>query len=206
MQQQNRQHAGSDERTIWLWRHGALEPNPERRFVGQRDIALSRAGEAAFARLACAFAAELGDVRPQAFFCSDSRRGIACADMLRRAFRPSGGAMPVIADPGFRELSLGAWEGLTQAEVERRWPGALAERGADPAGYAPPGGESLLMLQRRAVMALARARLHCREGLLVVVGHASFNRCVLADCLALPLKDASRLSQPYGCRTRLENR
>ncbi len=199
------QHAGGEERAVWLWRHGALAPNPEQRFVGQRDIPLSRSGEAAFARLARDFADAIRQ-RPRAFFCSDSRRGTACADMLRRAFRPSGGTMPVIADPGFRERSLGAWEGLTRDEVERRWPGALAEHAADPAEYAPPGGESLLMLQRRAVMALARARLHCRGGLLVVVGHASFNRCVLADCLALPLADVMRLSQPYGCRTLLKNR
>ena len=29
---------------LWLLRHGSLPPNPERRFVGARDIALTAAG------------------------------------------------------------------------------------------------------------------------------------------------------------------
>lgn len=38
---------------LWLMRHGALPPNPERRFVGAKDLPLSEAGRAqirAFAR------------------------------------------------------------------------------------------------------------------------------------------------------------
>ena len=30
---------------LWLLRHGSLPPNPERRFVGARDIALTAAVE-----------------------------------------------------------------------------------------------------------------------------------------------------------------
>ncbi|MDO5536516.1 MAG: histidine phosphatase family protein [Desulfovibrionaceae bacterium] len=197
---------GRAARSIWLFRHGALVPNPERRFVGQRDVELSAHGRASFEALAARFAEVHADNPPQAFFCSDSSRGIACADMLRRAFRPRGGTMPVIADRGFREISLGAWEGLTKEEVERRFPGALAERDRNWADYAPAGGESFAMLSSRALMALVRARMHCPEGMLVVVGHASFNRCVLADYLALPLCEARRIPQEYGCMACLENR
>ena len=157
-------------------------------------------------RLGEELAEALEKTPPKAFFCSDSRRGIACADILRRAFRPRGGTMPVIADPGFREISLGAWEGLTKEEVEKRFPGALAERGRDFANYAPAGGESLAMLQRRALMAILRARMHTPEGLFVVVGHAAFNRCILADYLALPLELAMSIPQPYGAMSLLAGR
>ena len=191
---------------ILLLRHCELVPNPEHRFVGQRDVELSSCGEAHMARIGEELAAALEKTPPRAFFCSDLRRGIACADILRRAFRPRGGTMPVIADPGFREVSLGAWEGLTKEEVEKRFPGALAERGRDFAGYAPAGGESLAMLQRRALMAILRARVHTPEGLFVVVGHAAFNRTILADYLALPLDCAMRISQPYGAMSLLAGR
>ena len=191
---------------IVLLRHGELVPNPQRRFVGQRDLELSSLGEAHFARLGEELAAALATTPPQAFFCSDLRRGIACADILRRAFRPRGRTMPVIADPGFREISLGAWEGLAKEEVEKRFPGALAERGKDFANYAPAGGESLAMLQRRALMAILRARMHTPEGLFVVVGHCAFNRTILADYLALPLECAMSIPQPYGAMSLLWGR
>lgn len=193
-------------RGIWLFRHGSLVPNPERRFVGQRDIDLSDSGRQAFETMARIFAEEHAVTPPQAIFCSDLRRGIACADILRRAFRPRSGTMPILADKGFRELSLGAWEGLTKAEVEQRWPGALAERDKNWADYAPAGGESFTMLARRALMALVRARLNTPQGILAVIGHASFNRCVLSDYLALPLEEARRIPQAYGCAAYLENR
>ena len=31
---------------LWLLRHGELPPNPQRRFVGQRDLPLSAVGRA----------------------------------------------------------------------------------------------------------------------------------------------------------------
>ncbi|OUO55201.1 hypothetical protein B5F76_00880 [Desulfovibrio sp. An276] len=191
---------------ILLLRHCELVPNPEHRFVGQRDVELSSYGEAHMTRLAEEIAEALEKTPPKAFFCSDLRRGIACADILRRAFRPRGGTMPVIADPGFREISLGAWEGLAKEEVEKRFPGALAERGKDFANYAPAGGESLAMLQRRALMAILRARMHTPEGLFVVVGHCAFNRTILADYLALPLECAMSIPQPYGAMSLLWGR
>ena len=114
--------------------------------------------------------------------------------------------MPVIADRGLREISLGAWEGLTKEEVEKRYPGALDERMADLAGYAPAGGESFEMVQRRAIMALARFRMNYPVGILVVVGHAGLNRAILADYMALPLRDVLRIPQEYACSVFLENR
>jgi len=48
----------------------------------------------------------------------------------------------VVTDDGFREADFGAWEGLTFAEVQERWPAEMAAWLADPE-VAPPGGESL---------------------------------------------------------------
>ena len=125
-------------------------------------------------RLAEEIAEALEKTPPKAFFCSDLRRGIACA--------------------------------LAKEEVEKRFPGALAERGKDFANYAPAGGESLAMLQRRALMAILRARMHTPEDLFVVVGHCAFNRTILADYLALPLECAMSIPQPYGAMSLLWGR
>ena len=199
------------EQGIWLIAHGSLALGPlahgsDQRFIGHKDTELSSGGKEDFEALSQRFAEELGDTRPEAFFCSDMSCAVTCADILRRAFRPAGGTMPVIADRGFRNQNFGAWEGLTREEVEKRYPGALEEMAQDMCGYAPIGGESLDMLKSRALMALVRARLHTPEGIIVIVGHPAFNRCILADYLALPLKEAFSLPQPYLAQSFLENR
>ncbi len=199
------------EKGIWLFAHGSIAQGSiakgaEQRFIGQKDTELSSGGREDFEALSQRFVEELGDTRPKAFFCSDMSCAVSCADILRRAFRPAGGTMPVIADHGFRDQNFGAWEGLTREEVEKRYPGALEERARDICGYAPMGGESLDMLKSRALMALVRARLHTPEGIIVIVGHPRFNRCILADYLALPLKEAFSIPQPYLAQSFLENR
>lgn len=193
-------------RGIWLLRHGALGERPGRPFTGQQDLPLSGEGRRQYERLAAHLARLLADDRPRAVLCSDLSRSLECGEMVRRAFRPGGGEMPLIADRGLREISLGAWEGLTRDDVEKRYPGALAERGADFAGYAPAGGESFSMLQRRALLSLARARMQYPDGLLVIVGHAGLNRTILADYMALPLSAVLDIPQPYACCSFLENR
>lgn len=45
---------------LWLLRHGSLPPNPERRFVGARDIALTAAGREQIRQAARALLAECG--------------------------------------------------------------------------------------------------------------------------------------------------
>ena len=44
---------------MWLVRHGSLPPNPERRMVGARDIALSDAGRDQIRAMARQFVPEL---------------------------------------------------------------------------------------------------------------------------------------------------
>ncbi len=175
-------------------------------FPDLRRARLSEAGRELLADLAGRTAAELAQDAPRAFFCSDSPRALACADLLRRAFRPGGGRMPILADPGFRERDWGAWAGLRQADVEKRYPGALAGLEAEPMDYAPAGGENLAMVRRRALLALVRARLHSPEGRLAVLGDRAFLRCVLADWLALPPRAAEALSLPFGAHFDLAGR
>ena len=196
----------SKEKGIWLFNHASLAANTEQQFIGQKDVDLTSGGRAACEALAQKFVEGMASQKPEAFFCSDLRSAVTCADILRRAFRPAGGTMPVIADPGFRELNYGAWEGLTREDVEKRYPGALDELAKHPTEYAPAGGESLTMLKSRSLMAVLRARLHTPDGIIVVLGHTEFNRCLLADYLALPLEEADHLPQPWLAHSFLENR
>lgn len=226
---------------LWLLRHGSLPPNPERRFVGARDIALTAAGreqirQAARALLAecdaggglpasAVLAAERGHhARPAAvglpgkgarsedetgqhrpcvprhIICSDLGRCRESARLVQEVFRARGHAMDIFPDAGLREISLGLWEGLTVAEVEARWPGSHAARGADMAGFVPPQGESFAAVQARAVACVERWQARYPGECLLLVSHAGVLRTLLCHWLALPLAGVMRIPQHYACR------
>lgn len=182
---------------LWLVRHGALPPNPERRFVGAQDIPMSDAGRAQIINLARELRAEAMPA-PMAVVCSDLHRGRETAALL--ACSADGWNLPVRVDADMREINLGCWQGLTPAEVEQAFPGAYARRGADLAEFCPPNGESFATVQERALAALARARGAHPEGILILAGHAGLNRTLLAQYLALPLGYLLCIPQKYACR------
>ncbi|MDR1659009.1 MAG: histidine phosphatase family protein [Desulfovibrio sp.] len=180
---------------ICLVRHGALPPNPQRRFIGASDIPLSETGREQISALAVDLNDALRGGALAAIYCSDLSRGRESAAILSA----SAPGVPLLHEPELREICLGQWEGRTPAEVERCFPGQYAERGRNIASFRPPDGESFAMLRQRALAAHARMRARFPDGLLLVVGHAGLNRVLLAEYLALPLPDALRIPQPYAC-------
>jgi len=179
---------------IWLMRHGALPPNPERRFVGQRDISLSELGR----RQALAWKQRLADLPFAAIVSSDLLRCMETAQLVQGER-----GIPLVQEPAFREIALGAWEGLTPAEVEERFPGAYAERGRDMAHFRPEGGESFVDLSSRVLPALGELAARYAGQPLLIISHAGSIRVIIAHCLALPLHNVLDIPQPYACCTQL---
>lgn len=99
-------------------------------------------------------------------------------------------------DARLQEMHFGDWEGRSWDDIPRAELDAWA---ADVAGYAPPGGESPLALQRRAVdfvgtLAVAEA---------VLVTHAGVIRSLVAHAEGRSIADCLAVRPPYGSRTRL---
>ncbi|NCB22198.1 MAG: histidine phosphatase family protein [Deltaproteobacteria bacterium] len=187
---------------MWLVRHGSLPPNPERRMVGARDIPLSDAGRAQIRIMARQFVPELGQ-GVGAVICSDLDRCRETAALLLENMPEASqqGRPPLHLEPGLREICLGRWQGMTKTEIESTWPGAYAARGQNMAHYCPPGGESFMQAQRRALAALARWRRAYPCATLLVVSHAGIIGTLLAHYLALPLRHVLQIPQHYGCRS-----
>lgn len=187
---------------MWLVRHGSLPPNPERRMVGARDIPLSDAGRAQIRIMARQFVPELGQ-GVGAVICSNLDRCRETAALLLENMPEASqqGRPPLHLEPGLREICLGRWQGMTKTEIESTWPGAYAARGQNMAHYCPPGGESFMQAQRRALAALARWRRAYPCATLLVVSHAGIIGTLLAHYLALPLRHVLQIPQHYGCRS-----
>jgi len=180
---------------LYLMRHGQTIPETPWRFLGQRDASLSDAGRAQ----AAAWRDALSGVNFAGAWCSDLAR---CRDTAAMILEGRGLAAAPVA--GLREISLGEWDGLSVADVKSRHPGLYEARGADIAGFRPPGGESFADLSGRAWRVLETILATAGTGdnpeaNLLVVAHAGVNRTIMARVLGMPLENLFRLGQDHGC-------
>lgn len=161
---------------LFALRHGETAWTRERRFSGSRDISLTPQGERQAQALADVLAAE----RVAAVYASPLERTRGTAEIIARALR-----LPVIVEPGLREMAFGDWEGLTRDEVEGRWPEPFGVWRTSPERAVPAGGESVLEVALRAGKALQQIRDHHPDGTVVVVSHAIVLRLIVLDALGL---------------------
>ncbi len=135
--------------TLLLARHGETDWNRDGRWQGWADPPLNEEGREQARRLA----EQLRTTPFDAVYSSDLRRAHETADLVSA---PHG--VPVVADPGLREIDVGDWSGLTRAEIEMRFPDG--ER---------PGGETREEHLARVLQAVERiARAHPGERVLLV--------------------------------------
>lgn len=122
-------------RTVYLLRHGRIQlPDSQRRFIGQVDLPLNEEG----IRQAYLLQQIFDKVHIDAVFCSDLTRSCQMAEIIA-----ANKDIPITAWRGFREISVGEWEGCTFADIAQRFPDEFKARGADIANYRVPGGKVL---------------------------------------------------------------
>ena len=143
-----------------LVRHGETAWNRERRFQGWRDVPLSADGRVQAERTARALA---GSGAARVYTSPLGRARETAAEIAK----PSG--LGVIADEAFKEISFGAWEGMTLDEVEARFGGLHAAWRAEPHTVRFPAGEDLATAGARALGGLARlAGAHAGQTVVLV--------------------------------------
>jgi len=146
---------------LLLLRHAESEWNAQGRWQGVADPPLSAKGEAQADQAGLL-------LRPSgmsAMVSSDLRRARDTAARIAAAL-PLPGSIGV--DPGLREYDLGAWSGLTRAEIEAGWPGEI-EDWRHGRLFATPGGEKRSEFVARIGAAIARvAAEHGGETVLVI--------------------------------------
>jgi probable phosphoglycerate mutase len=139
---------------IFLLRHGAIDNPPPRRFLGRTDLPLNADG----IRQARDLGRWLGAIPFRRVCASPLARAVETAALV--SGRPAAAIERVET---LVEIDLGAWEGLSLAEVQVRFPGEYEQRGQDLAAYRTPGGESFSEVADRACPA-GHARAAARGG------------------------------------------
>ncbi len=163
----------------WLLvRHGETDWNVEGRVQGHVPTVMNERGRKQVEALKAALA--LYDIR--AAYSSDLPRTIETAHILLREH-----SIAVEVCPELRELSYGAWEGLTYTEIAQqdaeRYTQYLRSGGET---VSPPGGETTQHLLSRLERFTTSVREKHSEGTLLIVGHGGSLRGLLLYLLELP--------------------
>ncbi|MDQ6838759.1 MAG: histidine phosphatase family protein [Actinomycetota bacterium] len=157
---------------IVLVRHAQSEWNALGRWQGWADPPLTELGrsqaELAGVRLSSLAHGHRQGPPPRLVVSSDLQRASTTASIVADRALPH--ATPR-TDPDWREYRVGAWSGLTRAEIEHQWPGEL-DRWDRGDLLAPPGGEHRAHFEARLVKALGRVAADTGEtGAALVVSH-----------------------------------
>ncbi len=163
-----------------LVRHGETVWHAENCYAGSADVELSPFGLAQAAELAAwAESAGLSEV-----WTSTLGRARRTAEPCAAS---SGAGLHI--DGRLRELDFGAGEGLTRAEMEQRFPDALAAFLADPVAGHLPDGEDPVNAARRFVDCLRDIADVDGEGRVLIVTHNTVMRLALCELIGIPLRD-----------------
>jgi probable phosphoglycerate mutase len=159
--------------TVVLVRHGETPMTVSKAYSGSSVAgpSLTDRGRAQAGRVAALVASitedEWGDVPPtSALLASPMTRTQETAAAIGERL-----GLAVRTEPLVAECDFGAWEGLTAAEIEGRWPGEL-ERWHEDATVRAPGGESIEDVGARMRTVLEKLRGDGVGRTVVVVTHS----------------------------------
>jgi probable phosphoglycerate mutase len=177
---------------IYLLRHGETEWNAIRRFQGALDSPLTPRGVGQAELCGRALAATVGKV--DAFAASPLGRARQTAEIVHALGRYP----PIDWDDRLAEVSLGCWDGLTDADIDAGWPGLRDGATRHDWYFRAPDGESHASAEARL-----RDWLAGLHGTVVAVTHGLVGRILRGLYLDLPKDEALRLPVPQDVIWRL---
>jgi alpha-ribazole phosphatase len=175
--------------TIYLVRHGQTAWNTEQRFQGQVDVPLDELG----LRQAAAVADWLHESKVPfaAVFSSNLSRAAVTAGTIADRL-----GLAAVSSAALQEINCGDWAGMTVSEVERCYPGQIAEWHAHVDRFTLPGGENIPLVLERAGAYLKTVLAAHRGDSIVVVGHGMVLATQIIDLLQWNLVDVWQRSRP----------
>ena len=163
-----------DRRVLFLFRHGQTDWNREGRLQGHTDTPLNATGLAQAEALAQRLLAHQLD----AVVSSDLKRALTTARIIAEV-----SGVPLLTDPGLREVSVGLAEGLLWEEAKARFGAELTERWYSDDNVAFPGGETGNQTLTRGLAALRRLALTHSYRRLAVSTHGAMVRRLVKHAL-----------------------
>ena len=180
-----------DNRTrLFLVRHGELTTSREWRYVGHLDVDLNETGVEQMKKIGDRLQHEQVDV----LFSSDLQRTRKSAEII-------GGKIGLTpqANPAFREINLGEWEGLTRDEIVAKFPADFEERSQNLPYFRIRNGESFADLKDRVIKQIEIVLNEYKGKNIALIAHGGVNRVIITHVLGMDLTNLTRIDQAYGC-------
>lgn len=170
---------------LWLIRHGQSQGNASGAFQGHEDSPLSPLGR----RQATALAERMRhEGRFDAIYSSDLSRARATAQPTARALE-----LPLNEVVGLREIDVGLWGGLNDAEIARRFPTEWEAWQRFDTDFKRGGAESYSDLQARVATAVEGIASQHPGQRVILVFHGAAIKSYLTHALRLPLREMWRI-------------
>ena len=172
---------------IYLVRHGETEWNTQGRFQGCLDSPLTRNGCEQARQFGFLLGRALAGHRDVAMHVSRLGRACETAEIIRN-YAPV--AAPIL-EPRIREVTLGSWDGLVQADIDAGWTGLPA--GSNPFDwyFRAPNGEGYDEAVNRVAAWLSEV-----QGIVVAISHGLTGRVIRGTYLGLARREALSLAVP----------
>lgn len=165
---------------IYLVRHAQTEWDEDRRMQGWRDSALTLWGREDSKYLAN----ELRNVEFSQIYSSPLGRALETAKYFKM-----GRKLEVIEFPAFKEMHLGAWEGLIDREVMEKYPEDYFNFMNRPNLFKAQGGEDFEELRKRVKKGLQELISISEGERIIVVTHPFVIRTILSIVHDYPVDD-----------------
>ena len=164
---------------LLIARHGETDWNSQGRIQGHSDIKLSEQG----VQQARLLGERLLSFAVDAAYCSDLLRASETAEISLE-----GRDVPLYRTPLLREYHKGAFEGLTNQQIQERHPTQYPNYLTKDLDFAPEGGESTREVSVRASGIITEIKNRHIDDTVLVVGHGGSLRAAMVSLLALPLE------------------
>jgi probable phosphoglycerate mutase len=176
---------------LYFARHGETQANVEKRFSGYKDTTLTAQGRAQARVIGEILQREVGMTPTLDFVSSPLARARTTMEIVRETL----GLIPngYRVDDRLKEIDLGLWDQLTDAEARALDPAIFDRRCADKWDVRVPGGENYADVAARARSWLADVKSDT-----FAVSHGAFTRILRGLFAGLDGQGMSALDEPQG--------
>lgn len=181
---------------LYLVRHGESEWNRQGRIQGDLDSDLSELGREQARRVGLRLARK--PIQRAA-----SSTAIRALDTCRIALREFADTVPCEETALLREINLGAWEGMTAADLKKRSPDQVELWFNRPSRVRIEGGETMRAFRLRIMREMERLRAGHREGTMAVFTHGGVICTYLTGLMGMKLDDMWRFKIHNGSITKI---
>jgi len=176
--------------TLYFCRHGQTQANVEKRFSGYKDTPLTAQGRAQARAIGGIMKHQPGALALD-YVCSPLARARTTMEIVRETM----GLVPndYRVDERLKEINLGLWDQLTDAEARALDPDLFDRRGADKWHVRVPQGENYAEVAGRAESWIASVKADT-----FAVSHGAFTRILRGLFAGLDGQAMSALDEPQG--------